>query len=313
MLEALTVTIPVFLIIFTGWLTARLRVAKRNWVHVLSTYVYYVALPALILTGFWDLPLQDQALPPFVGIHVVSLLLVALVVAALLFFLSTPSGIRASIFMGAIMGNTVYMGFPVAGRAFGAGADSTIVLSATIYLLFGLVLALTYIELIEKRGKSLKMQAKSFAGNPLLIALAIGALFNVINFSGEVAEIMRSTLNMFGRTASPVALFALGVFFSGASMQKNIEWTGLASAMKLILFPALTASTLVAYQALANGGALSLQMSQITVTIAAMPAAVTTFVLAERFQLDKTVAANTVILSTVVSVVTLIILLSGFG
>ena len=52
MAEVLLITLPVFLIVAAGWLAARIKLAKPEWVHVLNIFVYYIGLPALILHGF---------------------------------------------------------------------------------------------------------------------------------------------------------------------------------------------------------------------------------------------------------------------
>ncbi len=309
MSEIFLVTLPVFFIIITGFLAARFNLAKESWEHTLSMFVYYIALPALLVTGFWELDFTEQALLHFVGVHAAVLIGTALVVAFVLSLLPGRHIVKASVFMGSVIGNTVYMGFPVAGRAFGADAESTIVLSATLYLLIGLVLSLIYVEMLTKGQQSLREHVRDFAKNPLLIALGVGVVLNNVSLSGAGVDVLRSTLDMLGRTASPVALFALGLFFSGASWWRNIGWVGLASVFQLVLFPALAVAVLAAHKAFLGTDVLPAESGSISVVIGAMPAAVTTFVLAERFQLDRVVAANTIIVSTILSFVTLALIL----
>lgn len=321
MFDVLIITLPVFLIIFLGWLAARTTISEEGWVHTLNTFVYFVSLPALILIGFWRLDFGGGALLDFIGIHLVSLIAMALVTGLLLTLFKASRSVKASIFMGALMGNTIYMGFPVAGRAFGADVESTIVLSATIFLLFGMVLSLIYIEILDKGERSFKKHVMDFAKNPLLIALVAGIILNLSPLSGKAVDVIQSTLGMLAATASPVALFALGIFFSGTSFREKFGWVALSSGLKLILLPVIAWLTILIYQTFIIGnsirpllinGTFILELRQITLLISAMPAAVTSFVLAERFNLDRTIAANTIVVSTIASFVTLWIILSTF-
>lgn len=308
MVEILGVTLPVFAIIALGWLSSRWGLVEDNWIHVLNTFVYFVSLPALIIIGFWHLDFSGDTLYEFVGVHLVSMIVIALVVALILAPIRIKRSLKASIFIGGLMGNTVYMGFPIGTATFGQKFQSPVVLSATIFLLFGLVLSIIYIELLKKGHRSFATHIKDFVSNPLLVALVVGILLNVVPFTGFTAVFLDNTLSMLGATASPVALFALGVFFKDTSFRKNLKWVSLSSLIKLVVFPI---SIILAFIVL-DGFEVNLiseDLKDIALLISAMPAAVTSFVLAERFSLDKSVAANTIVFSTLISFITISLLL----
>ncbi len=310
MLSAVLLTIPVFLIIGAGWAAARSGIATEGWVSTLNSFVYYIALPSLIIMGFWEVQFPGDALFQFVVLHLLVLAAVAGITAAVLAMINAQRTVKASVFMGVVMGNTIYMGLPVGTRAFGSGAESPIVLSATIFLLAGLFASLVYLEVLKKGEQSLRAHLKNFSRDPLIIALIAGAVLNAAPFAPGAVDTVSSALDMLGGTASPVALFALGVFFSGASLRSRFGWVAAASAGKLLLFPAITIGVIMLYRNASFAAPLDQLLTDIPLVIAAMPAAVTTFVLAERFNLDRTVAANTIIVSTILSFVTLTTLLA---
>ncbi len=47
-MTAILSTIPIFMIILLGYLLRVNNIVKQSWTKVLSSFVYYVSLPALI-------------------------------------------------------------------------------------------------------------------------------------------------------------------------------------------------------------------------------------------------------------------------
>src|SRR3989338_8262801 len=103
MTEILLITLPVFLIVAAGWLAARVKLAKTEWVHVLNIFVYYIGLPALILHGFWRLDLQQAQLGAFVALNVGTISLAAVFLAALIWLLPLTKPNKAGLFMAAMV------------------------------------------------------------------------------------------------------------------------------------------------------------------------------------------------------------------
>ncbi len=101
---------------------------------------------------------------------------------------------------------------------------------------------------------------------------------------------------MLAATASPVALFALGSFLKGHKLKKHKTVIFAGLVVKLILLP------IIAYIAL-RLTSLQPPYSQIFLLMAGMPTAVTAFVIAEKYSLDRTVVAGAMLATTVLSVV----------
>jgi predicted permease len=103
---------------------------------------------------------------------------------------------------------------------------------------------------------------------------------------------------MLAATASPVALFALGCFLYGHIGAKKIKLLIAAVCVKLALDP------LLAY-IISNKLTSDSSVVHTTMLMAAMPTAVTAFVLAKTYKLNTAFVANAMLASTVLSVATL--------
>jgi hypothetical protein len=113
---------------------------------------------------------------------------------------------------------------------------------------------------------------------------------------------------MLGLTASPVALFTLGGFLYGRFLKENLNLVILASFLKMIAFPVMI--FLGSYYLL-NFYALPAADLKVLILLSSMPVAVTTFVIAERFNLNRALVGNSILISTIFSfiVAPLVILL----
>jgi len=60
-MQTILISLPVFLIIFLGWLFHKLKLTDKNWVHVLNEFAYYIALPCLIISSFWQVDFLNQS------------------------------------------------------------------------------------------------------------------------------------------------------------------------------------------------------------------------------------------------------------
>jgi predicted permease len=100
---------------------------------------------------------------------------------------------------------------------------------------------------------------------------------------------------MLGLTASPVALFALGGFIYGRFLKKDLELVFLISLLKTAILPLfIVAGSLILFKA---------DSLKIIVLLSSMPVAATTFVIAEKFNLNKELVGNSILISTIVSFV----------
>lgn len=302
----LAIVLPVFGLVYVGYYFRKIKICTDEWVHALNQFVYYVSLPAVIGVSFWEINLNDALLWSIIGANALMVSVYALLLFwGLELFAWKKGNLKAAAFLVGMVGNTVYMGFPLLADAFGQARLPYGIAAATTHLVLGLIFSLLAVQYWVLKSKRLEAYVLEFIKNPFFAALAAGLFLSWINFQGPVAEAIQKPIYMLGATASPVALFALGGFLHGKLLRHQVGRAALFSAIKLLFFPALV--WLVAI--LAN---LPRDFAAMSVLVAGMPSAVTAFVIAEKYHLDDELVANTILLSTAVSVLTLALLLARF-
>lgn len=325
-LEALQLITPVFLVILLGWGFRRFGLAEDNWVRVFNNFAFHAALPALSFTNLYELDLRLVNSKLFL-VTVISLI-VALGMAMFLpsFFKSTHQK-SAVIILCASFGNVVYMGYPINETVFGPSGLSTAVMVAAIHLFVFVTVVLAVVEYrlaqnrqysplertppfnspLEgglggvKHGLKIREFILRICKIPLIWAVILGIVFNALQT--DIPHVAIVSLKMLAGAASPVVLFALGVFLSGLSFKGKGTSVTVIVLLKLAVFPALF--WLVSF--LVNVNDLQLSVSVIQ---AAMPVGINTFSLADKMQMDKELAATAILITTVLSVATLPVILA---
>ncbi len=287
------ISLPIFLIIFSGWLLKKFRVVTDDWIHILNNFAYYVALPALIVGSFWEIDFSNHQSLRLILWSLVIVVLFSLAIFILLSFFKISKSLKAAIFLGATVGNTVYMGFPLVELGFGKEYLASGVLVGTVYLIIPLLIVIYLIQYLYCREHCLRGEIVGFIKNPLVISAFAGIILSFLKFDYPLLLSIKKSIILLGATASPVALFALGAFMYKRFLEKDLGRVFLVSGLKMVVAPAIV---LIGSLYFYNNGDL-----KILTLLAAMPVAVSTFVIAERFKLDKDLIGNSIIISTIFS------------
>ncbi|MCW5980906.1 MAG: AEC family transporter [Bryobacteraceae bacterium] len=300
------ILIPVFGIILLGFLTRRSGVLPPSSVEILNRFTYYFALPPLLFTLTARAPLKLFFHWPFIAAYLggsVITLLAALAGGAGVF---RRRGADLSLHaLGAVFGNTAYMGIPLFVTAFGPeGALPAVVATvASNVAIFGGAIAA--IEFQNRAGASAWRLGRAVALNPLLVACYLGLICSAAAI--RLPAPLDGLLNLMAQPAAPVALFALGLSLAAGSVAGAGAEIGWLIFLKLAAHPAVT--WLLARQLL-PGEPLWLKSA---VLMAAMPVGALVFVLSQFHGVQPGRASTAIILSTVFSVGTLSLIMFLLG
>lgn len=191
-----------------------------------------------------------------------------------------------------IMGNTGNLGLPLALFAFG---DEGLGYAVVIFAIMAIYSFTAGVWLVSGGGSLLKVVKE-----PLVGATLLGALF--LWQGWETPTFLTNTLELIGQMAIPLMLITLGVAIArlqGRGMGKAI----VLSVLKMIIcvISAWIAGTWVGLAAVPLA-VLVLQVST--------PVAVTSYLLAEKYEAASEVVAGLVVVSTILSVVYLPLILA---
>lgn len=306
----INVALPVFAIILAGFLAGRARILGDTASEALNAFVYWFALPPLLFMAMARTTVSQVLNWPFIGAYLGGVLAVwalAALVGAVVHRASPAVMVMQG--MNASFPNTGYMGIPLFAAAFGAAALAPALLATVIMSAVAVGLAVILLELTSQRGhglgKALGGVAMALVRNPLVVAPALG-----LGWSGAALTVPVPVANLFqllGASASPCALFAIGLFMASRPLAADLAEVGWISVLKLLWQPFVTwglAVWLFPMDAYWTASAILL---------AALPTGTLTFVVAQRYGVYVERTSGVILVSTVLSVVTLSILLAIFG
>lgn len=306
----LLIVIPVFLVIGLGFTLKRTGLVDGSFLFQLNRLVYYVALPALL---FYKIATADfQA--SFNGALLGGLLLtiVGTFILSYLYglFRSYQPPRQGAFCQGAFRGNLAYIGLAVVFNAYGEDgfAAAGILLGFLVPIMnFLAVLALLFPQRRNNHSMGAAFWAYQFAFNPLIIASFAGIVWSYWNL--PLPQVLDRALHIITGMSLPLALIAIGASFSPKRLRGDLLVAGIATSIKIIWLPLVTAVILIA---LGVGG----RDLGIGVVFAGTPTATAAYIMAEQLKSDAELSGSIIMLSTLFSVFTYTIalfLLSHFG
>ena len=313
MLSTLPVVMPIFALVFAGWLARRIGVLGAAATTELNRFVVFLALPALLFDVTAHAHWAALWKPGFIGAFGLSSLAVFTVTVLIRRGAGRPLADAALDGLNAGYANTGFMGFPLALVALGpeALAPTTVAVILTVCIVFAVAIVLIETGLRradpggtgEGRGPIWLSVGRSLVRNPLLVAPALGALVPSLGLA--VPAPVETFLKLLGGAASPCALVALGLFLAQTRRNRNDPGRdGHARVAALLVGLKLAAHPLLAYGLGRYVFDLPPLLLHTAVLMAALPTGTGPFMLAEFYRREADLTATVVLVSTVLAVVT---------
>jgi len=293
----LRTSVPILLLIALGYLSRRYGILKNGDERVLSSYIYYFALPSLFFINIYEVEFTREVLKYILaGVVPTFVALVFLIVIFLLKIVKDRKTLYLLIFT-TVFGSLAFFGIPFVVFAFGTGESERLAaLFASTISFVSVITATSVLELYKLDGEkspSIKTLVSRFSKNPLILSTLLGISINLIGF--EVPIFLSTTLHRLGGTTSTVAIFMLGLFFYGRSYG-NLKTAFGLSLLRIVFLP-LIAIILLKYLFV-----IPSFESIIIVLMHGMPIAVSTIVLSERYDFFKETIASLNLISALLSV-----------
>ncbi|KYC52934.1 MAG: putative transporter YfdV [Candidatus Methanofastidiosum methylothiophilum] len=293
----LRTSVPILLLIFLGYLSRRNNLLKQGDERVLSSYIYYFALPSLFFINIYEVNFSNETLKyVFAGLAPTFL---ALGIFLIIFFLRIVKDKKTIylLIVTTVFGSLAFFGIPFIIFAFGTSeAERLSALSASTISFVSVITATSALELYKLDGEDeskIKTLIKRFSKNPLILSTLLGLIVNLIGL--EIPIFLSTSLHMLGSTTATVAIFMLGLFLYGRNYG-NLKTAFGLSLLRIIFLP------LVAVIILKFLYPLPSFESTIIVLMHGMPIAVSTIVLSERYDFFKETIASLNLISSLLSV-----------
>ena len=283
-LSALSKLFPVALAFGAGILFARRKVIAPETSKAFSDFSFLFGIPCYLFGNVYGSDLHTlfvwRALSGYIASATASMALVGL--AAYLFTSREPQGIALRIMAG-IQVNTAYFAVPVFIMLFGTATPIFSVLLFQVCVLSSVVILIMELGAADPGARPAARAGRALWSSlttPLVLSCLAGLALNLL--SVRVPGTVLDGFSFVGASASPVALFALGLHLGGSGLR--IRGTPLEEiwliAFKCVIFPLLTLA--VCFFIFRVRGI----WLDYLVLIAAMPAPQNLFIFAQRYDVD---------------------------
>ncbi|WP_244910956.1 AEC family transporter [Helicobacter aurati] len=286
----------IFVFIFIGYVAKILRLVGNKQSGILLGFLLNFALPAQIFNGTYHAEIDIA----FLFMCCIALLcnicaaMILLLIGKL--FHIHKDNIIVLCLMG-MLGNTLYLGLPIIKGALGEDyANQVVVYDQFVTGIPFAFLAPIILSLGGKGTFSLRAVMIRLFKSPLFLSLICGFAFRLIPF--EIPQDLFVPLQSLAQTATPVALFAIGVQLE---LKGILDWklTSLLLTAKMILAPLI----MFCFVYFVIGGFTN--QWRMALLEVAMPPLVSGVVLAIKAKLNGRLALNSVAFGLLISFITI--------
>jgi malonate transporter and related proteins len=307
MFTVFQVTLPVFGLVFCGWLAARRRMLSDEQVSGINAFVFWFALPAMLFRAVAAHPVAEIADPRF---------LAAYACAGLLMFFGTRAFARGGgrdrslgtgYALNATHGNIGYLGLPLLAQLGDPSRVPPLVMAMVVDIFVVILLSIVLFEVERGRrsagaegaaaasvASGIRLAVIALVRSPLILGIGAGLVFSTALWT--LPPVADSFTALLAAAAGPCALFAIGASLGSRPIVIDRAVSGLI-ALKLLVHPALVAAA----AALLN---VDPRTAAIGVLAASLPAASNTYILAQRYGVDTRAISAAIVAGTFAAAIT---------
>lgn len=290
----------VWTLIAIGWIAGRTGILGPQGRYVLNRATFFLASPALVLVGLLGSDPREVFSVPMAVAGISGLLMGSLLWVGLrLFTKRRGTELTIAAISGSVV-NGANMGFPIAAYVLGdiSHALPVILFQQAVYT--PLYLFVLHAQTQESR-LGLAGVARSIGANPTIIAAAVGGV--LAGAGVRLPEVVLEPFSSLGDMAIPAMLLAYGLSLHGSRpLAKDDGYRGLiaiSSIAKIVLMPLLALGIGLMFGLSGHG------LYEVVV-MAALPTAQNVYVAAARYQAAENLARDTVLITTIGTVLALL-------
>ncbi len=300
----LDVILPVFLVIGFGYLAVWRGILNDNAIDGVMRFTQNIAIPALLFRAISQLDLAQSFDFKLLGTYYFGATIafgLGLLGARALFKRSWEESV--AIGFCALFSNSLMLGLPITERAFGADALVSNYAIVALHSPFCYGIGITAMEIARANAAGtgtstatlIKTIFKAMFRNALIVGIGLGF---IVNLSGLMLPTpFTDALDLLVRTALPAALFGVGGILVRYRPEGDLKVIAYVCAVTLIVLPAMVWGL---------GTAVDLPQAAFrsAVLTAAMAPGINVYIFANMYGLARRVAASSVLIGTILSVLT---------
>ena len=290
---SLNSTLPVFLVIVVGKLLNKFGLFSKEFASMTDKFVFKAALPILLFKDISEMDFTKDFDVKFVAFCAVVTVCMFLLVWAVALLLVKDKTMVGSFAQGAARGSAAILGIALATNIYGSSGLAPLMIFSAVPLFNILsVIILTFSAQHGERKVDIAKILKNIITNPIILGILAGVPFSLLDIS--LPTVITATVDTVAKTATPMALLAIGASFSMAEAKKKLAQSLWASFIKLFALPAIFLPVAVFL------GFRDSALVAILVMLGS-PTTVTSYVMAKNMDNDGVLASNIVMLATLLS------------
>ncbi len=302
-LYSLNIIAPIFILVMLGVFFKKIKLVNDSFLAVSDKLVFNVCLPCLLFVDIVTSDSKDSfdiSLILFCCAAVTVVVILACLISCLLIKTNDK---RGAFVQGVYRSNSAILGITLATSMFGSAGSATIAGVLPFIVMFFNVYAVIILSIFAPVNRKMTKKQilskilKTVIKNPLIISIALALIWKLIGFSG-MPKILDVSLSYLSDMATPLALISLGASIKADAIKGRLGLAVASSLCRLVFVPALVvmAALLFGFRGPSLG---------VVFIIFGGPAAVSSYIMAKQMGSDSDLAAQILLISTVLSTVTM--------
>ncbi|TXT36313.1 MAG: auxin efflux carrier [Comamonadaceae bacterium] len=307
--------IPVVFLIAIGFIAGRVGWIRAEATKDLSNLVFVVLTPALLFRAMSSVHIEQLNFKP------VALYFVAIGLLYALVFNAQGRNTRAAVLgLAATFSNTVMIGIPLIGLAYGQAALVLLLTLISVHALILLTAATIVLEVVEARQttalpvagdapqrhvlETVLSAIKNGIIHPVPLPIIVGLLFAQTGL--VLPDVLDRPLQLLGNAFGPMALLLVGATLTQVQVGSHLYPALGISCLKNLALPVLVATVCWL------SGLRGLEL-KVMIVAASLPMGANVFLFAQRYQVAQDLVTASMAVSTALGLISITLVMSLVG
>ena len=301
---------PVFVLVFLGYVLNTINFMDAGFFKNCARFTYWVALPVLLFSKISSAKFVFTASWKISTAMICSSILMVLVAWGVTSLLKLENRLKKTFIQTSFHSNTAFVGLPVIMYVASGGLATSEFIDAASMALAPMIpviniMSTTIMGDRKDNGRNTMYALfNNIYKNPLVIACAIGLVFNLLNI--ELPDAFSRSIKALGAAALPLALLSIGASLKFEFKKNNLSLVILSSCFNVIILP-IAGILFCEILGLTTGETL------VALIFLACPTASSSYIYAQHLKGDVPFASSVIVMSTLISTFSLLIVLYLWG
>ena len=298
---SLNSTIPVFLVMVLGYILNRKGFFSESFLKISDKLVFKVTLPVMLFMDMWGIDLYSDFDVKYVLFCAAATTTAFVVIWILAKIFIKDKKVTGEFVQASYRSSAAILGAAYITNIYGDAGMVPLMMIGSVPLFNVFAVLVLTLESPEKvsaseAGKRIKTAIINIIKNPIIDGIAIGLIASA--FKLQLPVMVQKTFTSISSLTTPLALLAIGASFEFSKMRSKIGLTAVASAIKLVVLPAVFLPVAV------KMGFTDQKLIALMIMLGACSTP-TCYVMAKNMGHDGALTSSTVVSTTLLSTVTL--------